>query len=353
MSGKKNPLNKSVTSKDVAKQAGVSQSTVSRVFNSPEGCNVKPLIKEKVLRVAKELGYRPNLVARGMISGKTNIVGLVVGDSLGPFYNTIINGFVKKIQEIGKQCLVFKVPRQDQIDQIIEKVIQFQVEAVVITASAMTKVMAETIADNDIPVVLFNRFIPGMDINTVYVDPIHGSGLVADYLCENGHRNIGYIQFKKETSEEIEKKIGFYSKLRRHQIYQIQEERSAYDYQDGYQAGLRMLQKDNPPSAVFCTSDLIAMGVMDAARYKLGVKIPEELSVIGYDNIEMASWESYSLSTIHQPVQQMIEEVVNMVNELLTDGTCQEHIKMIEPQLILRKSSGKKMNCVKYEKIGK
>ena len=135
--------------------------------------------------------------------------------------------------------------------------------------------------------------------------------------------------------------------IRQHQIYQIQEEKSAYDYQDGYQAGLRMLQKDNPPSAVFCTSDLIAMGVMDAARYKLGIKIPEELSVIGYDNIEMASWESYSLSTIHQPVQQMIEEVVNMVNELLIDGTCQEHIKMIEPQLILRKSSGKKMNCVK------
>ena len=123
MSDKKIPLNKSVTSKDVAKEAGVSQSTVSRVFNSPEGCNVKPHVKERVLQIAKELGYRPNLVARGMISGRTNIVGLVVGDSLGPFYNTIINGFVKKIQDIGKQCLVFKVPRQGQIDQIIERVI--------------------------------------------------------------------------------------------------------------------------------------------------------------------------------------------------------------------------------------
>ena len=241
MSGERVLLNKSVTSKDVAKLAGVSQSTVSRVFNSPGGCNVKPLVRERVLHVAEELGYRPNLVARGMISGRTNIVGLVVGDSLGPFYNRIINNFVKKIQDIGKQCLVFKVPRQDQIGQIIEKVIQFQVEAVVITASAMTKVMAETIVKNDIPVVLFNRFIPGTDIHTVYVDPVYGAGLVAEYLYRNGHRNIGYIQFERETSEEIEKKIGFYSKLRQYQIYQIQEEHSAYDYEAGYQAALKML----------------------------------------------------------------------------------------------------------------
>ena len=101
-----------------------------------------------------------------------------------------------------------------------------------------------------------------------------------------------------------------------------------------------MLQKENRPSAIFCTSDLIAMGVMDAARYKLGIKVPEELSVIGYDDIEMASWESYYLSTIHQPVNEMIEEVVQMVDILLQSGECEEKIKMIEPQLIVRHSSG-------------
>lgn len=340
MSNKISPLNKSVTSKDVAKQAGVSQSTVSRVFNSPQGCTVKPLVKERVLRVAKELGYRPNLVARGMISGRTNLVGLVVGDSLGPFYNSIINEFVKKIQDIGKQCIIFKVPRQGQIDQIIERVIQFHVDAVVITASAMTEVMAEIIVNNDIPVVLFNRFIPGTEINTVYVDPIYGSGLVADYLYENGHRNIGYIQFEKETSEEVEKKVGFYSKLRQHQIYQIHEERAAYDYQSGYEAGLRMLQKENRPSAIFCTSDLIAMGVMDAARFKLGIKIPEELSIVGYDNIDMASWEAYSLTTVQQPVEDMIEEVVRMVGTLLKCEKSKAQIQMIGPKLVIRKSSG-------------
>ena len=331
-------LNKSVTSKDVARIAGVSQATVSRVFNSTGKSTVKVEARERVLQVAKEIGYRPNLVARGMISGQTNIIGLVVGDSLGPFYNRIINSFVEKIQAIGKQCLVFKVPRQDQLTQIIERVLQFHVEAVVITASAVTKVMTEVITENEVPVILFNRFIPGIDVHTVYVDPVVGAGLVAEYFYKNGHSNIGYIQFTKETGEELEKKIGFYSKLRQYNINQVKEETSGYDYQEGLDAGLRMLTKAQPPSAIFCTSDLIAMGVMDAARYKLGLRIPEDVSIVGYDDIEMASWETYSLTTIHQPVDEMIEEVVRMLDAVLREEDGGDKIKVISPKLIERGS---------------
>lgn len=338
MSQKEVPFNKSITSKDVAKRAGVSQSTVSRVFNTPAGSEVKAEAREKVLNAAREIGYRPNLVARGMISGKTNVIGLVVGDSLGPFYNRIINNFVEKIQEIGKQCLVFKVPRQGQLDAIIERVIQFQVEAVVITASAMTKVMAEAIVNNDIPVVLFNRLIPGVDINTVYVDPVEGAGLVADFLHEKGHERIGYIQFKKETSEEMEKKIGFYSRLRKYGIFQIQEEQSGYNYGEGYEAGRRMLQTENPPSAIFCTSDLIAMGVMDVARKEFGLRIPEDLAVMGYDDIEMAAWKAYELSTVHQPIEVLINKTVNILEDLLAGKKRKVVVEMVKPVIVKRRT---------------
>ncbi|MFI3172550.1 MAG: LacI family DNA-binding transcriptional regulator [Eubacteriales bacterium] len=330
-------FNKSITSKDVARVAGVSQSTVSRVFNKSDAYGVKEEVREKVLQAAKEIGYSPNLVARGMISGKTNVIGLVVGDSLGPFYNRIVNEFVEKIQGIGKQCLVFKVPRQEQLRNITERVIQFQVEAVVITASAMTKVMAEAIVGNDIPVVLFNRFIPGVNINTVYVDPVEGAGMVAEHLAKKKHTNIGYIQFTKETGEEQEKKIGFYSKLRQYGVNQIQEETSGYNYQEGYDAGLRLLKGNNPPTAIFCTSDLIAMGVMDAARIELGLRVPEDVAVVGYDDIEMASWKAYQLTTIHQPVEEMISESIAML-ERMVDGDKMPYVKMIKPELIERKS---------------
>ncbi len=335
---KKTILNRSITSKDVAKLAGVSQSTVSRAFNSASGGGVKKEIREKVFQAAKELGYRPNLVARGMISGKTNMIGLVVGDNLGPFYNRIVDMFVEKVQEKGKQCLVFKIPRQEQIAPIIERVIQFRLEGVIITASAMNRVMAETIIQNDIPVVLFNRFIPGIDINMVYVDPVEGGKLVAEFLYQKGHRNIGYIQFDRETSEEMEKKIGFYSQLRQYQIYNLKEERSEYSYQSGYEAGVRILRSEDRPTAIFCTSDLVALGVMDAAREKYGLEIPKDLAVVGYDDIEMSSWKSYQLTTVQQPVELLIEKSVEIICDKIENPEGKAVVDMVKPQLVIRQS---------------
>ena len=340
MAEEKMSFNKSVTSKDVAKLAGVSQSTVSRVFNTSSGYVVKEALREKVLAAAREIGYSPNLVARGMINGKTNMVGLVVGDSLGPFYNTIVNDFVEKIQGIGKQCIIFKVSRTERIDQVIERVLQFHVEVAVVTASAMTKVMTEEITRNDIPVVLFNRFIPGTQVSTVYVDPLDGSRKVAEYLLEKGHTNIGYVHLKFEADEETEKRIGFYSALRQKQIYQIQEETSGYNYKEGFEAGLRMLSGPNRPTAVFCTSDLIAMGVMDAARYNLGLRVPEDVAVVGYDNIEMASWKTYDLTSVCQPIANLVDETIEIIKyHLENDGEEKPIVKMIEPELIIRGST--------------
>lgn len=329
------------TSKDVARLAGVSQSTVSRAFNSKDGKGVKPEVMEKIMSAAKDLGYRPNLVARGMISGKTNVVGLVVGDNLGPFYNRIIDLFVEKVQNLGKQCLVFKVPRQEQIDNIISRVIQFQVEAVIITASAMNKVMVDVCKNNDIPVILFNRYIVGANISTVYVDPIEGGNLAAEYIYNMGHRDIGYIQFSKETSEETEKKIGFYSKLRQHGVYTLIEEFAEYDYKSGYEAAKRMLSKEKTPSAIFCTSDLIAIGVMDAAKEVFGLDIPGQLSVIGYDDIPMSSWSSYSLTTVKQPLELLVDKTVAILKKLLIDHNAESIVEVVKPELIIRKSTKK------------
>lgn len=329
------------TSKDVARLAGVSQSTVSRAFNSKDGKGVKPEIMEKIMSAAKDLGYRPNLVARGMISGKTNVVGLVVGDNLGPFYNRIIDLFVEKVQNLGKQCLVFKVPRQEQIDNIISRVIQFQVEAVIITASAMNKVMVDVCKNNDIPVILFNRYIVGANISTVYVDPIEGGNLAAEYIYNMGHRDIGYIQFSKETSEETEKKIGFYSKLRQHGVYTLIEEFAEYDYNSGYEAAKRILSREKTPSAIFCTSDLIAIGVMDAAKEVFGLDVPGQLSVIGYDDIPMSSWSSYSLTTVKQPLELLVDKTVAILKKLLIDHNAESIVEVVKPELIIRKSTKK------------
>jgi DNA-binding LacI/PurR family transcriptional regulator len=310
------------TSRDVASLAGVSQSTVSRVFNTASGAGVKPAIQKKVIFAAKKLGYQPNLVARGMISGKTNVIGLVVGEGIGPFYHSVIFGMVEQIQKKGMQCLVFKIDKREKIGLIIDKVLQFQVDAIVVTAPAMSRDIEKVYQDISIPVILFNRVLSGTDMPAVFTDPVKGGWMAARYLYKKGHRNIGYMHYENETMEETEKRIGFMSYLRECGIHHVLSAPAAYSYEAGYDAAVRMLTGPKRPSAVFCTSDLMALGMLDAARCRLGIRIPEDLSVLGYDDIASASWKAYGLDTIAQPVGQLVEKTVELLLMRLDGNEC-------------------------------
>lgn len=328
---------KSVTSRDVAKLAGVSQSTVSRVFGNG---NVKSEAKEKVLRAAEELGYRPNFMARSMIRGQTNIIGVVVGEGMGPFYHAILNELIDQVQAAGKQCLMFRVTKRDNIDNIVLKVLQFQVEAIVITAPAIKKDIQQISISSDVPIILFNRYIEQPDVGMVYVDPVMGAQMAAEYLCRLGHKKIGYVCYQNDTREEVEKRIGFSSVLQKNNIFYMQCEQTDYSYEAGYEMGKRLLgkSKEQRPSAVFCTSDVVALGLMDAARQELGLKIPEELSVIGYDDIPMARWKAYDLTTVRQEYGRLVTQTLELIihfQEMRKKGI----VRRIEPKLIIRNSA--------------
>lgn len=335
---KVNKLNKAVTSNDVAKLAGVSQSSVSRTFNPNSQKTVNDEIAQKVMRAAQELGYVPNLLARSISSGESGIIGLVVGGQLGPFYLRVIDEFIIKVQELGKQCIVFKIPSEEELENIIEKVIQYHVEGVIVTASVMTKGMVETLRNNDIPIVLFNRYITTHNINIVYVNHMMGGKLAAEKMVDAGHNRIGYIQSLFGTTEEIEKKIGFITELRNRGVYAVAEEESVFSYEGGREAGKRMLSLEEPPTAIFCASDLIAMGVVDVAKTEFGLRVPDDLAVIGYDDIDMASWDAYQLTTIRQPQEKAIELSVEILRDKIKNSGGKEVLKVLEPELIIRKS---------------
>lgn len=330
---------KSVTSRDVAKLAGVSQSTVSRVFGNG---NVKNEAKERVIQAAEQLGYRPNFMARSMIRGKTNIVGIVVGEGMGPFYHAILNELINQVQAAGKQCLMFRLTKRDNIDNIVLKVMQFQVEAIVITAPAIKKDVQRISVSRDVPVILFNRYIEQPDVGMVYVDPIVGAQAAARHLCELGHRRIGYVCYRNDTREEVEKKIGFSAILRQHNIFSLPCEKVDYSYEAGYEGGKKLLdcEKRKRPSAIFCTSDVTALGVMDAARKEFGLKIPDDLSVVGYDDIPMARWQAYGLTTVRQEYGRLVEETLELIARF-GESEKGEIVRRIEPKLIVRDSTAR------------
>ncbi|MCB2288615.1 LacI family DNA-binding transcriptional regulator [Clostridium sp. CS001] len=344
MSEKKNSFNKSstgrvVTSIDVAKLAGVSQSSVSRVLNADSGREVKDNTREKVLEAAKELGYKPNIIARSMISRRTDIIGVVIGNPVGPFYSKIMMELMTKIQEQGKQCLMFTVEAGEDINKILQRVLQYQVDGIIITAAALSPEMANICIQNETPIVLFNRFVPELNISSVYCDNIEAGRIVAEFLWVKGYTNIAYIGYEKDATSEIERKIGFYGKLREYGVYNIPAERANFTYESGYEAAIRLLKQNNSLDAIFCSSDLIAMGAMDAARFELGLKVPEDISIVGFDNVPMAAWPSYDLTTVNQPVEQLVDETIDILTELIENPEKAPIKRMIRIGLIERAST--------------
>ena len=330
---KKNP-----TSIDVARLAGVSQASVSRVFKDNQNYSVKPALREKILKAANELGYIPNMVARGMISGKTNVIGLVIGEGIGPFYQAVILKIVEEVQRLGKQCLVFKMNQREKIDNIIIRVLQFQVEAIIITSPAITKSIEKICLNQNVPIILFNRLSETVQTSAVYTDAAKGGALAAQYLAENGHMNIGFIHYFLETVEESEKKYAFFATLRQHGVYNVVSEKADYDYDSGYQAGLKLLPKLEYPCAIFCTSDLIALGLIDAIKYEFQKKIPEDVSVLGYDDIIMSGWKSYHFDTIKQPIDELVDRTMSVLFNKINDTVASVEIVNVELTIVKRGS---------------
>ncbi|MGB5823113.1 MAG: LacI family DNA-binding transcriptional regulator [Proteocatella sp.] len=328
-----------VTSVDVARLAGVSQSSVSRVFNSDSDREVKANTREKVMEAAEALGYKPNIIARSMISRKTDIIGVVIGNPVGPFYSKIMMNLITKIQEQGKQCLMFTVEAGQDIDIILQRVLQYQVDGIIITAAALSPDMANLCIQNETPIVIFNRFVSGLNVSSVYCDNIEAGRIAAEHLWNKGYRNIGYIGYEKDAASEVERKVGFYGKLRECGVYNVLEDRSDYTYESGYKAALRLLGRENRPDAVFCSSDLIAMGAMDAARYGMGLRVPEDVAIMGFDNIDMSSWPTYDMTTVHQPVDELGEETLRVLGELIKKPGMAPINKMLRMELIEREST--------------
>lgn len=332
----KKKLNKMVTSMDVARIAGVSQTSVSRVFNPHSTRGVGQETKEKIIKVARELGYMPNFIARSMVSRKIGILGVVVGSPMGHFNNKVIWSLLTKFQKDGMQCLIFTVENGQDINIILQRVIQYQVDGIIIMAAALSNEMANLCIENNTPIILFNRFVPGLNASSVYCDNIKAGRIVGSFFGDSEFKKIAHVTYVKDTVSAVEKKIGFYGMLREYGINNIKEYRADYTYEAGRKVGWEILNQGNSPEAIFCTSDMIAMGIMDVARYEVGLKIPQDISIVGFDDIEMASWPSYNLTTVCQPIDLLVNNTIDTLTELINNKFREPAYKVVETTLIQR-----------------
>lgn len=326
-----------VTSVDVARLVGVSQSTVSRSFSNE--ASVSPETRQKVLEAARRLGYTPNAIARSLITQQTNIVGILTSNITSPFQPYILEKFIQGLQGIGRQALVFSAGPKQEIDDILPVVLEYQVDALIVTAATLSSERLAEFARNGTPVVLFNRHMPGEKVTAVCCDNVEGGRLVANLLLDAGHKRLAYIAGSTNSSTNRDREKGYTDRLGERGVIEVmREQASGYTYEAGYEATKRLLERDEPPDAIFCASDILALGALDLAREQ-GVSVPEELSIIGFDDIPMASWSAYSLTTICQPVDRMVDMTLRLVLERLENAEVEAVIRLFPGRLVQRRSA--------------
>src|SRR5215470_17020351 len=330
------PLARRVTSYDVAEAAEVSQSTVSRAFSG--GAKVSPQVLERIQEVARKLGYRPNELARSLISRKSNMVGVVMGETTNPFYLSVMNGFTRELQKIGRKILLFSVPGGSDVDTVLPEVLQYHVSGVIVASATISSKMARALNAEGMPALVFNRAIYDGSISSVCCANAPAGRLIARRLLAAGHRRFGLIGGQANTSTHIERRRAFAETLARAGINRFDEESGMNSYEGGYAAALHILGKRHRPDAIFSISDIAALGALDAARYELGLRVPEELSIIGFDDIAAAAWPGYSLTTVRQPVPEMIGESIKLLLEQIEGRNPGRKSVRLPGELIVRSS---------------
>jgi DNA-binding LacI/PurR family transcriptional regulator len=329
---------KKVTSLEVAKLAGVSQSAVSRVFTP--GASASKKTNEKVLSAAAELGYRPNILARSLITGKSRIIGLVVSHLDNYFYPEALELLSNALQKKGYHVLVFMASKTSgNIDDVVDEILDYQVDAIILASIAMSSNLTNRCVAAGVPVMLFNRGQDDDRFSTVTSDNFLGGQKVARFLIAGGHKRIGYIAGWEGASTQHDREAGFIEELKQHGSSLYAREVGNFNQDEARQATRKMFSKKEIPDAVFVASDDMAFAVMDVIRFELGLKIPEQVSVVGYDDVPVASWPAYDLTTVRQPANRMVAETVSIILECIENPETKSLRIEIDGPLILRGSA--------------
>jgi DNA-binding LacI/PurR family transcriptional regulator len=326
-----------VTSFDVAQRAGVSQSAVSRVF-SP-GASASPKMAEKVKKAADELGYRPNVLARSLITGNSKIIGLVVAYFDNQFYPEAVEKLSKSLQVEGYHVLVFMASNGDDIDKLMQDLLDYQVEGIVLASVAVSSNLAERCDAAGVPVVLFNRHQDDDRFSSVTSDNYEGGRKAAEFLIAGGHKRIAHIAGWEGASTQRDREAGFRSMLKEKGVELFARETGNFQFDETQEATRLMFNRDIVPDAVFVTNDHMAIAALECLRYEFKLSIPDDVSIIGYDDVEIASWPSFSLTTIRQPANQMVDETVKTLMKRIRSEDITPHKIEIESPLMIRTSA--------------
>jgi LacI family transcriptional regulator len=331
-----------VGSKDIAARAGVSQATVSRVINSKP--NVREKTRDRVLQVIDEMGYVPDAGARGLVTQRTTKIGLIVSDIVNPFYPELVESVEELARQSGYAVLLCNTQRDPANDEIYARFLVEQRVAGVLFASVTPQSGApRQFSHARIPMVFMNRYLRNEPVPSVLTDNVVGAYKMTKYLIELGHSRVAFVRGLPDTTTSQDRELGYRQCLADHsmKVAPTLLEQGDYTRDGARQAALRLLRLPSLPTAIFCANDYMAFGALDAA-YELGLRVPEDISIVGFDNIALSSLKAISLTTVEQPIAQMARRAMEILLSLIEDkaSTQKPWIEVYKPELIVRSTSG-------------
>ena len=325
------------TSIDVAKLAQVSQSAVSRSFTV--GASVSALTRAKVLDAAKKLGYRPNAIARSLSTRKSRMIGVVMSYLDNQFYPLVLEKLSQALQQQGYHVLLF-IGDTSEADAVLSDILQYQVDGLVLASTSVSSALANICADAGIPVVLFNRTTRNnQSASAVVCDNHAGGAAIAQHLVQRGCQRIAFIAGTQDSSTNLEREAGFMQGLALAGQRCYARAVGDYDFLQAQQAAHELFAKaDTRPDAVFVANDHMAIAVMDVLRQQLGLQVPQDVRVAGFDDVPQAAWGAYQLTSVTQALNPMIAATVDLLIEQI-NGTVSPQTRTIACELIARQST--------------
>lgn len=300
------------TAYDVARIAGVSQSTVSRAFTP--GASISPDALARVVSAADALGYRPNLLARSLITRRSNIIGVAMGHLDNQFYPALLAALNDELALTGRRLLLFAGNPQGESDPMLSEILKYQVDAVILASTTLSSSLAEDCRKAGIPVLLINRASAASGVSSITGDNIFGAQVIADFLVEGGHRRLGVIAGLENSSTSQERERSFCERVVSRGLSIPMRGVGNYRLEDSREAVREMLRSSEPPDGIFCANDLMAFGAIEVARCEFGLEVGKDVSIIGFDDVPMAASPCWSLTTYSQPIAEMARQAVELID---------------------------------------
>lgn len=325
------------TIKDVAARAGISYTTVSHVVNGTRP--VSDPVRDKVEAAIAELGYVPSGVARSLRARATGTLGLLVPNASNPYFAELARGIEDHAERNGYSVILCN--SDDDIDKqlrYLRVLVERRIDGLIVATVASDKAFAEALAGLRVPLMLVDRSLDGVTADRVQVDHERGGFLATQHLLELGHRRIACIGGPASTQVVQLRAAGYRRALAGAKVEALPVVDCAFTSPAGYAAAQALLADHEPPTAIFAGNDMIALGVLRAAAER-GVRVPEQLSVVGFDDIEVSRYLYPALTTVGQSIGQLGETAAARLLARIRTPDLSAEQQLVEPTLVLREST--------------